>query len=264
MKHFTPAFRRIAAALFCAAGASLCAHASAATLRFGTDPSYPPYEYKLPDGKLAGLDIDIGNAICAAAKVQCVWVESSFDGLIAGLQSRKFDAIDASLAPTAARRAVMDFTQPVYPADIRLVAARDAHLTPDVKALAGKRVGVLQGSTQAAFAKANWATHGVSIQEYQDQDSVYADLANGRLDATVVLGSAARLGFLAKPQGARFELAGPRIDDPAIMGASSVIGVRKGDGRTLEALNAALARLKQDGTIERLEQHYLGDAQAAK
>jgi lysine/arginine/ornithine transport system substrate-binding protein len=264
MKHFKPDSRRIATALLCAATAAVCANATAATLRFGTDPSYPPYEYKLPDGKLAGLDIDIGNAICAAAKVTCVWVESSFDGLIAGLQARKFDAINASLAPTAARRAVMDFTQPVYPADIRLVAARGSHLTPDTKVLAGKRVGVLQGSTQAAFAKSNWASHGVTIQGYQDQDSIYTDLVNGRLDATVVLGSAARLGFLSKPQGAGFELAGPRIDDPSILGASSVIGVRKSDGHTLEALNAALTRLKQDGTIDRLEKHYLGDVPAAK
>ncbi|MBN3826790.1 ABC transporter substrate-binding protein [Burkholderia sp. Ac-20384] len=262
MEHLkSPALRT---AIICAAAALMCAGASAATLRFGTDPSYPPYEYKQPDGKLAGLDIDIGNAICAAANVQCVWVEISFDGLIAGLQSRKFDAINASLAPTAARRAVMDFTQPVYPADIRLVAARGSHLTPDVTSLSGKRVGVLQGSTQAAFAKANWAPHHVLVQEYPDQESIYADLVNGRLDATVVLGSAAKLGFLGKPQGARFELAGPRIDDPAIQGASSVIGVRKGDGRTRQALDAALTRLKQDGTINRLEKQYLGDVPDAK
>ena len=237
---------------------------AAATLRFGTDASYPPYEYKLPDGRLAGLDIDIGNAMCAAAGVKCVWVESSFDGLIAGLQARKFDAINASMAPTAARRAVMDFTQPIYPADIRLVAARGSRLAPDAASLAGKRVGVLQGSTQAAFAKSSWETHGVLVREYQDQDSIYADLVNGRLDATLVVGSAAQLGFLAKPQGARFELAGPGVDDPAILGASSVIGVRKGDSKTLQTLDAALARIKQDGTVGRLEKQYLGDGGAAK
>ncbi|WP_348638444.1 ABC transporter substrate-binding protein [Paraburkholderia sp. D15] len=266
-----PSFRarrlsRITAALCVMAVAlpAMSGACAAATLRFGTDPTYPPYEYKLPDGRLAGLDIDIGNAICAAASVKCVWVQSSFDGLIPGLQARKFDAINASMAPTAARRAVMDFTQSVYPADIRLVAARGSHLAPNAASLTGKHVGVLQGSTQSSFVKANWETHGVLVREYQDQDSIYADLVNGRLDATVVLGSAARLGFLSKPEGARFELAGPRIDDPSILGASSVIGVRKGDAKTLQALDAALARLKQDGTIARLEKQYLGDGQAAK
>jgi lysine/arginine/ornithine transport system substrate-binding protein len=108
------------AAVLGVAGFVLVAHAAQTeTLRFGTDPSYPPYEYKLPSGQLAGLDIDLGNALCAAAHVKCEWVEGSFDGLIAGLQSRKFDAINASLAATAARRAVMDFTTPLYPARCR-------------------------------------------------------------------------------------------------------------------------------------------------
>ncbi|MFM0503496.1 ABC transporter substrate-binding protein [Paraburkholderia caffeinilytica] len=257
---------RLAATLLVATVAipAMSGACAAATLRFGTDPSYPPYEYKLPDGRLAGLDIDIGNAMCAAANVKCEWVESSFDGLIAALQARKFDAINASMAPTAARRAVMDFTQPVYAADIRLVAARGSRLAPDAASLAGKRVGVLQGSTQAAFVKSSWERRGVLVREYPDQDSIYADLVNGRLDATLVVGSQARLGFLTKPQGARFELAGPRIEDPSILGASSVIGVRKGDGKTLQTLDAALARIKQDGTLSRLEKQYLGDAPAAK
>lgn len=248
-----------------AAAALIVAQAAQAeTLRFGTDPTYPPYEYKLPSGQLAGLDIDIGNALCAASHVKCEWVEGSFDGLIAGLQSRKFDAINASLAATAARRAVMDFSTPLYPADIRLVAAKTAHLQPNVTSLAGKRVGVLQGSTQAAFAKLNWAAHGVTILEYQDQNSVYADLMNGRLDGTLVVGAAAQQGFLAKPEGRNFELAGAQIVDPALLSASSVIGVRKTDSRTLQMLDTAIAQLKQNGTIDRLTHKYLDAGIATK
>ncbi len=41
------------------------------TLRFGVDPSFPPFESKAPDGKLIGFDIDLGNAICQQAKVKC-------------------------------------------------------------------------------------------------------------------------------------------------------------------------------------------------
>ncbi|WGS51708.1 transporter substrate-binding domain-containing protein [Paraburkholderia sp. D15] len=238
--------------------------ASAGTLRFGTDPTYPPYEYKLPSGQLAGLDIEIGNALCAASHLQCKWVEGSFDGLIAGLQSRKFDAINASMGPTASRRTVVDFTQPLYPADIRLVAAKESHLAPNVATLAGKRIGVLQGSVEEAFAKANWANRKVNILVYPDQDSVYADLVNGRLDGTLVLGAAARLGFLGKPQGARFEIAGPRIQDPIILGEGSSIGVRKGDAHTLQMLDAAIVQLKQNGTIDRLTHQYLDAEPAAK
>lgn len=259
-KHLLP----MLGSALAAAALIVAQSAQAETLRFGTDPTYPPYEYKLPSGQLAGLDIDIGNALCAASHVKCEWVEGSFDGLIAGLQSRKFDAINASLAATAARRAVMDFSTPLYPADIRLVAAKTAHLQPNVTSLAGKRVGVLQGSTQATFAKLNWAAHGVTILEYQDQNSVYADLMNGRLDGTLVVGAAAQQGFLAKPEGRNFELAGAQIVDPALLSASSVIGVRKTDSRTLQMLDTAIAQLKQNGTIDRLTHKYLDAGIATK
>ncbi len=46
-------------------------------IRFGTESSYAPFEYKTPDGKLTGFDVDLGNAICAKLKAKCVWVENS-------------------------------------------------------------------------------------------------------------------------------------------------------------------------------------------
>ncbi|MBX4334473.1 transporter substrate-binding domain-containing protein, partial [Mycobacterium tuberculosis] len=33
-------------------------------IRFGVDPTFAPFEWKDPQGKLAGFDIDLGNAIC--------------------------------------------------------------------------------------------------------------------------------------------------------------------------------------------------------
>lgn len=58
------------------------------TLRFGVDPSFPPFESKASDGSLQGFDIELGNAICAQAKVKCQWVEMEFDGSIPALQAK--------------------------------------------------------------------------------------------------------------------------------------------------------------------------------
>lgn len=62
-------------------------------IRFGVDPTFAPFEWKNPQGKLAGFDIDLGNAICQQLQAKCVWVESNFDGIIPALKARKFDAI---------------------------------------------------------------------------------------------------------------------------------------------------------------------------
>ena len=52
------------------------------TIRWGIDPTYPPFEAKQPDGSLAGFDIDLRNAICEQLHAKCVWVEQGFDGMI--------------------------------------------------------------------------------------------------------------------------------------------------------------------------------------
>ena len=41
-------------------------------IRFGVDPTFAPFEWKDPQGKLAGFDIDLGNAICQQLQAKCV------------------------------------------------------------------------------------------------------------------------------------------------------------------------------------------------
>ena len=51
------------------------------TLRYGVGSQYPPFESRNASGELEGFDIELGNAICAAAALKCSWVETSFDEL---------------------------------------------------------------------------------------------------------------------------------------------------------------------------------------
>ncbi|MRS14204.1 transporter substrate-binding domain-containing protein [Enterobacteriaceae bacterium RIT691] len=231
--------------------------AESPVLRFGTDPTYPPYEYKLADGTLTGLDIAVGKAICERAQVQCEWVETGFDGLIPGLQAKKFDAILSSMAPNAQRQKVMDFTQSLYQDDTRLISAKATPLASTAQALNGKNVGVLQGSVQAKYAIEQWRKQGVNVVEYPDQENIYADLANGRLDATLVVATAGQAGFLAKPAGETFAFSGDAVKDP-VLSSTSAIGLRKGDAQTQQKIDSAVSQLKQDGTIATLEKQFLG------
>ena len=52
-------------------------------IRFGVDTTYPPFEYKAPDGSFAGFDVELGNAICEKLAVKCRWIVSDFDGTLA-------------------------------------------------------------------------------------------------------------------------------------------------------------------------------------
>ncbi|WP_179404770.1 ABC transporter substrate-binding protein [Burkholderia guangdongensis] len=251
-------WRKVAAhAVVAAAAASGVAHAAdLKEIRFGVEASYAPFEYKTPDGKLTGFDIDIGNAVCAKLKTKCVWVENDFDGLIPALEARKFDAINSDMTITAQREHAIDFTDPIYTIPNQLIAKKGSGLLPTPQSLKGKRVGVLQGTIQETYAKKRWAPVGVEVVPYQTQDLAYADLQSGRLDATFQDSEAAAKGFLSKPQGAGFAFAGGTVSDAEILGSGVGFGLRKNDAQLKTAIDQALKALKADGTIDNLAKKY--------
>jgi lysine/arginine/ornithine transport system substrate-binding protein len=226
------------------------------TIRVGVDPTYPPFESVAKDGTVQGFDIDLGNALCERLKAKCVWVQSSFDGLIPGLQARKFDVILSSMAATAKRREQIDFTDRLYRNQTRLIARQDAHLLPDPAKLAGKRVAVEQGTVQETYAHEKWAPAGVQVVSYPDYDQAYTDLVAGRVDAVLMDAVQGKLGFLATPRGKDYGFAGDVVYDPTIMGNGDAAGVRKSDPELRDALNGAIAGMLKDGTYRTIEAKY--------
>lgn len=247
-------------ALACAcATVTAPALAEATTMRFGVEAQYPPFESKDASGRLQGLDVDIGNAVCKQAHLTCTWVETSFDGLIPALQGRKFDAINSAMNATQQRRQAIDFTTVIYRVPSQLIARADSGLAATPDALKGKHIGVLQGSIQEAYAKAHWAPAGVDVVSYQDQNQVYSDLVAGRLDATLVLAPAGQTGFLSQPDGKGFAFVGQPVRDDKILGSGIAFGIRKSDDALRNRLDAAIAKLQADGIVKALAAKYLGN-----
>src|ERR1700733_13392074 len=104
-------------------------------IRFGVDPSYPPFESKAPDGSLIGFDIDLGKALCAKLNAQCVWVENDFDGMIPALQARKIDAILSDMSVTEKRLQQIDFTNKISFSPTRMVTKSASKLLPTAESL---------------------------------------------------------------------------------------------------------------------------------
>jgi polar amino acid transport system substrate-binding protein len=228
---------------------------AANVIRFGVDPSYPPFEQKQPDGSLTGFDIDLGNALCAQLKARCVWVEQNFDGMVPALKAGKFDGILSAFSDTEARRKQVDFSQRLYVAPSSLIAKKGAGLLPTADSLKGKSVGVVQGSLHESYAKSQWAP-GAAIHSYQTQDQVFMDLLSGRLDASFQASVQGDIGLLQKPQGQDFAFAGDPITDKSIIGNGVAIGIRKDDTALREQINEAIVALRQSGEYDRIAHKY--------
>jgi arginine/ornithine transport system substrate-binding protein len=244
----------VAASIVVFGGIAAPANAQAKKVRLGVEGAYPPFSEIDKSGKLKGFDIDIANALCAQMKVECVMVQLSFDGMIPALNSRKIDAVIASMSITDERKKAVDFTDKYYktPAQFVVKIGSTIEITP--AGLKGKRVGVQRSTTHDRFVGDNFKS--ADIVRYTKQDEVFLDLASGRVDAAVLDMIAAQVGFLKTPQGKNFNFVGPVYDDPKYFGVGAGIALRKGDNALREDFNKAIVAIRANGVYKKIQDVY--------
>ena len=255
-------FRRVLPAAAALSLVAATASADTGSIRIGTEAAYAPFEMLGPAGSLRGFDIDLGNAICARAHLNCSWVNMDFDGLIPGLAAHRIDVVDSEMSVTAARRKQVLFTLPVTTTEGVLVAAKGSGVTDAPSSLAGKTVGVESGTTHEVYAKTVLAP-AATIQVYQTQEEAFQDLADGRTDATLCDQGAAS-DWLAKSGHGGFAVADKPIDDPAVFGTGTALALRPGDDALRAKLDAAIRSLIADGTYAAINRKYFSFSIAPK
>lgn len=227
----------------------------AKTIRFGVDPTFSPYESVDPSGKLVGIDIDLGHALCKAMNVTCEWVKINFDGAIPALKAKKIDGILSAMTVNDKRKEQVLFSSELYFSASRMMVPKGKPLEPVAESLKGKNIGVVQGTTQAAYANQHWKGKGVNLVMYQNDERARQDLGLGRIDGTFQNGAAAE-SFFQTPEGAKFEVSGAAVNDPAVMGLGTAIGLRHDDKALKEKIDAAFKELRANGTYDEILKRY--------
>ena len=250
MRKFT--FLGVLAALALAAGA---AAADMKKVTLGTEGAYPPFNWIDENGDLQGFDIEIGNALCAAAKLDCTWEVQDWDGIIPGLLAKKYDAIVASMSITEERKQKVDFTGKYYTTPAKFVRMKGSGIEITNEGLDGLAVGVQRATIHENFLRDNYGDI-VTIKAYATQDEANLDFVAGRVDLLLADSVALLEGFLNTPQGAGAEFAGPDFTDPRWFGEGAGIALRKGETELLEALNRAIAAIRADGTYKKINDAY--------
>ena len=237
-------------------GAAL--NVQAATIKFATEATYPPFESVESSGKIVGYDVDIMNALCVQMKTQCTIENAPFDSLIPSLNIGKYDAIIAAMAITAQRGKVVAFTNPYYVDTVSIIAKKNSHLKLDLASLKGKTIGVQGDTTFYQYLKAKYGT-AVKINTYKSQESAFADLANGRVDA-VMSDTPLIATWLKQNSNANdYVYVGEPINDVAYFGVGNGIAVKKTNTKLLAQLNAALVEIKKDGQYQKINQKWFSN-----
>lgn len=221
---------------------------------------YPPFSSPDASGNWVGWEIDIINAVCKAAEMDCVITPVAWEGIIPSLTGGQIDAIMASMSITDERLKTIDFSDKYYNTPTVIVATKGAGMTPDPDGLAGKILGVQVSTIHEAYAQKYFAGTAAEIKTYQTQDEANQDLAAGRIDATQA-DSIALDAFMATDAGkACCEMIGAVKDDPAILGQGVGVGLRKGEDALKARFNAAIAKVIADGTYEAISKPYFASS----
>lgn len=194
-----------------------------------------------------GIMVDIVRAVGEDAGFSTEVKMLPFNALIPSLTSGRIRLIAAAMVITPARQEIVDFSDPVYSyGEALIVAASDATAYEDLEELKGKIVGAQVGTVYIDALQASGLFPEVKI--YDSIADILRDVGVGRIEAgfgdqPIV---AYQLGLGTHPEVRLVSSYQPRIV------GSIGIGVRKGDAELLERINESLARLKANGTIDRI------------
>ncbi|SDW95592.1 transporter substrate-binding domain-containing protein [Roseicitreum antarcticum] len=214
-------------------------------VRIGSEGAYPPYNFiNDATGELDGYERALGDMMCERAGLTCEWVINDWDSIIPNLTGGNYDAIMAGMSITEERKQVIAFTQnylqPEPSAYVALTGAGD-----DV--VSGV-VAVQTNTIQASHA----ATTEADVISFATPDESVAAVRNGEADAVL-----ADKSFLAPiaAESADLEFVGEDV----LLGAGIGVGLRQSDTELRETLDAVIAEMKADGSINTLIVEWFGE-----
>jgi arginine/ornithine transport system substrate-binding protein len=225
------------------------AQAQDRNLRIAFDIPYEPFEYRDENGELTGFEVELATAMCEELNANCEFVIQAWDGMIPGLLARKFDLIMSSMSITPERAERVLFSEPYYitPGGWFGPDSFNTDVT-DMDAMKGKTVGVQRGTTMDTYVTENMGGV-VSIKRYTTAEDMVLDLEGNRLDAV----------FVDYPVGEQTILnreGYKEVGESVKLGDGVGVAMRKRDTQLAEDINAALKKLKEDGTYDAIMEKY--------
>ena len=213
-----------------------------------TSPDFAPYEFYALDENdnptLAGFDIALAQYIADKLELELEIIPMDFKGTITELAAKKADIGMSGYSPDPDREDAMDFSDVYYEGGQSFVTVQaNKDLFPDLASTnkAEYQIGAQLGSIQADLAKEN--SPDADIVELSKVTDIIAELLSGKLDGAYIETLPAQAYAKNYPDLAV-------VLDVPYEAEGSVIGVCKGNGPLLAAINLCIQEAIADGSLE--------------
>jgi ABC-type amino acid transport substrate-binding protein len=214
-------------------------------IRFAINPTYMPFDGLGSHGDFFGIDVDIANDLARRLGKRAEFVIAGYDSLYDVLRAGQADATISALPIDPGKFGLWAYSEPYFEAGQVLVSR-----LPKSGETSEVSMAVEYGSDADAAARYLARRRaGVEIKYTQSAADALKAVANGWVDAAIVDGVSARQLLPRYPE---LQIAEQMTSDPyaiAVWGESTQL---------LAAINAKLAAMKQDGTLQRIVGEWMG------
>ena len=217
-------------------------------LKVGSTPTGIPFTFlDTKTNTIQGVMVDLVTEVGKDAGFQVQVEAMQFSTLIAALTSNKIDLISAAMYITPARKEVIEFSEPVYSYGEGLIVPKsDTKEYKSFEDLKGETVGAQVGTVYVEPLKKTGLFADVKI--YDTIPDIMRDVNTGRLKAG--FGDYPILAYNVQ-QGNFPDLRLVKSFKSTILGSIG-IGMRKGDAELIAKVNTSLAKLKANGTVNKI------------
>ena len=218
-------------------------------LIIATEGNWSPWTYHDENDKLTGFDIEVGTLIAESLGVAPDFKEAAWDAILTGVDNRVFDIACNGVGYTEERAESYAFSDPYVYTEVALVVRKDNEDIHTFEDLAGKKTANSPNSTYAQRAEAV----GAEVTYVDTLDQTMALLTQGRVDATINAKDSVN-DYLSEHPDANIKIV------LTVPGEKVCYPMKKG-GETdtlVAAVNDALAKAREDGTLAALSVKYFG------
>lgn len=212
--------------------------------------TWAPWTYHDEADNLVGYDVEVAQMIAEKLGVKATFIEGEWDGLLAGLDAGRYDIMVNGVDITEERKNKYAFTIPYAYNKTAIIVSDENNEIQSIEDLDGKHTANTISSTYAELAE----KYGAEVTGVDDLNQTFELLRGDRIDATLNAEVTYYDYMKAHPD------AGIKIAVLTDDASQVAIPMRKGEetNSLLDAVNAALEDLQQDGTLTKLAMKYFG------
>ena len=214
-------------------------------LIMGTNAAFPPYEYYEGD-QIIGIDAEVGALIAEKLDMDFEIKDMDFGGIISAVQNGVVDIGMAGMTVNEERLLQVNFSTS-YAKGVQVVIVKEGSSIATLDDLAGKLIGVQEATTGDIYATDDFGEE--NVKRYQNGAAAVAALQSGIVDAVIIDNEPAK-AFVETSEGLV-------ILETAYAEEDYALAVAKENTELLEKINAALAELTADGSIDAIVNKYI-------